>query len=139
MGRNRIIGNGGKLPWRMPSDLRRFKEITMGKPVVMGRATFESIGHPLPGRQTIVVTRNFMFSRPGVTVANDILTALHIASNTRLSMGASEVIVAGGAQIYQQALPHVSAIDLTRIDLMPEGDVLFPVIDPTVWTLSSYE
>lgn len=111
----------------------------MGKPVVMGRKTFESIGKPLPGREIIVVTRDFMFHRPGITVVNDIMTALHMASQRRLALGVSEVIVAGGAQVYEQALPYCSAIDLTRIDLMPEGDVMFPVIDPAVWSLSSFE
>jgi dihydrofolate reductase len=121
--RNGIIGRDNDLIWRLRSDLRRFKALTMGKPLLMGRKTFASIGRPLPGRRTIVLTRDPGFAVPEVAVAHDWAGALAAAE------GAEELMVAGGGEIYALALPHAARIHLTEVDLAPEGDTAFPPFD----------
>ncbi|MCK2056147.1 dihydrofolate reductase [Methylobacterium sp. 37f] len=121
--RNGIIGRDNDLIWRLRSDLRRFKALTMGKPLLMGRKTFASIGRPLPGRRTIVLTRDTGFAAPDVAVALDWTGALAAAE------GADELMVAGGGEIYALALPHADRIHLTEVDLAPEGDTVFPTFD----------
>jgi dihydrofolate reductase len=134
LGRNRVIGADGTMPWHVPEDLRRFKALTMGHPMVMGRATFDSIGRPLPGRRTIVLTRDPSWSRAGVEVAASLDEALAIAR-----LGGAEpdpvtaVMVVGGGTVYEQALPFADRLELTLIDASPAGDTLFPDISGDEW------
>ncbi len=130
--RNGVIGNAGALPWHIPADLKRFKAITVGKPVIMGRKTFESIGKPLPGRHNIVLTRDADWQAPGVTVAPNLAEAIAAAGldpRTR----ADAIMVIGGAQIYAEALPSATRIELTEIDAAPAGDTILPAFDPARW------
>lgn len=133
VGKNGVIGGEGRLPWRLPSDLRRFKAMTMGKPMLMGRKTFEGIGRPLPGRETIVLTRDPVFSSPGIHVVHSLEEGLECAAQCARKMGASEVIVAGGGELYRQTLAIASRLDVTQVDLSPEGDATFPHIDDAMW------
>lgn len=133
--RNRVIGNAGALPWRLPADLRRFKAITLDKPMVMGRKTFDSIGRPLPGRRTIVVTRDPAWSAEGVETARSLAAALAMAGEPR----PDEIIVAGGGEIYAQALPLADRLRLTWVEAEPEGDALFPEVDPAQWRETARE
>ena len=127
VGRNGAIGAAGGLPWRLSSDLKRFKALTMGKPLIMGRKTFDSIGRVLPGRTFIVVTRDPSWSRPEVTVARDLEAALAVAGD------AIEIMIGGGGEIYRLALPLATRLHITEVDLAPEADVRFPQIDLSVW------
>ena len=127
--RNGVIGRGGQLPWRISADLQFFKATTMGKPMIMGRRTFESIGKALPGRTSIVVTRNSEFAADDVEVAGDLGQALAIAAAT----GTDEVLVIGGGEIYAAALPRTDRLYLTEVHIDAEGDVSFPVLDRTLW------
>jgi dihydrofolate reductase len=122
MSRNRIIGAGGAIPWDIPADMRRFRELTLGHSIIMGRKTFESIGHPLPGRHNIVVTRQPGYCSEGTLVAATLEEALHLAE------GENEIFICGGGDLYGQALPLADRIYLTVIDLDIEGDTRFPVI-----------
>ncbi len=131
--RNGAIGVRNGLPWRLSSDLKRFKALTMGKPLIMGRKTFESIGRPLPGRETIVVTHAAGYAPRGVVVARDIESALQIGETRARAAGVDEVIVAGGGEIYAQTINRAGRLYITEVDLAPEGDASFPRIDPTVW------
>lgn len=131
--RNGVIGGGNRLLWRLPSDLRRFKAQTMGKPLVMGRRTFRSIGRPLPGRETIVVTRDERFSAGGVGVAHGLDEALALAAERAAAMGADAVVVAGGGELFAQTIGRAARLAITEVALEPEGDVRFPPIDPAVW------
>ena len=131
--RNGAIGSQNALPWRLSSDLKRFKALTMGKPLVMGRKTFQSIGAPLPGRDTIVVTRDPRWSHPGVAIAHDIEGALEIARQKARESGAGEIFVAGGGEIYAQTIGLAERLYITEVDLAPDGDVRFPQIDKARW------
>jgi dihydrofolate reductase len=122
---NGVIGAGGKLPWRIPEDLQFFKRQTLGKPVIMGRKTYASIGKPLPRRTNIVVTRDRGWSAPGVLVAHDLPTALALGYEDAHRTGADEVMVIGGAEIYAQALPHAQRIYLTEVHRAYAGDTRF--------------
>lgn len=130
---NGVIGRNGALPWHVPSDLKTFRRITMGKPVVMGRKTFTSIGKPLPGRDNIVVTRDASFSAAGTDHAASIDAALDIARRKATEHGVDEIMVIGGAEIFALTLPMADRIYLTRIHARPDGDVVFPDPDPGVW------
>lgn len=121
--RNGVIGRDNGLIWRLRSDLRRFKALTMGKPLLMGRRTYDSIGRALPGRRTLVLTRDRSFAAPDVTVAHDWAEVLAAAGD------ADELMVAGGAEIYVLALPHADRIHLTEVETSPEGDTVFPPFD----------
>ncbi len=130
MDRNGLIGAGDHLPWRLPDDMRRFREITMGKPVLMGRKTYESIPlrfRPLPGRTNIVLSHQTTYDAPGCTVVHSLPQALSAAS------GHDELMVIGGALLYEQLLPQADRIYLTLVDGEFEGDVFFPVLDETDW------
>lgn len=131
--RNRIIGGGNRLLWRLPSDLRRFKALTMGKPLIMGRRTFQSIARSLPGRETIVVTRDPGFFAAGVLVAHGVGEALALATERAAAMGADAIIVAGGGELYAATIDRADRLAITEAALEPEGDVRFPPIDPAVW------
>ncbi len=130
--RNRVIGRDGDLPWRLPSDLKHFKALTMGRPMVMGRRTFASIGRPLPGRTTVVVSRDPTYAIDGASTATSLDAALALAAEVARRDGVDEVMVVGGGEIYAQALPFADRIELTEVDLAPptEGAVLFPPTDP---------
>lgn len=130
--RNGVIGKNGGLAWKISDDLKRFRALTMGKPVVMGRKTFQSIGKPLKGRANIVVSRS---SAPieGVAVARTFEEALAIAADAAAASDADEICVIGGAEIYRQALGIADRIHLTEVDAEIEGDVHFPAIDPADW------
>ncbi len=120
MAENRIIGRNGAIPWDLPADRRRFKSLTMGHPVIMGRKTFDSIGHPLPGRKNIILTRQPGFQAEGCLVAHDLRTALAACA------GSAEVFICGGGELYREALPLADRIYLTIIHGEVRGDVLFP-------------
>ena len=128
MARNHVIGVANGLPWHMRSDLKQFKAATMGKPLIMGRRTFQSIGRALPGRRTIVVTRDADFQHEGIEVAAGLEAALARAQVVAGEMAADEVIIAGGAAIYAQALPHANRLILTELALNADGDAVFPAV-----------
>jgi dihydrofolate reductase len=128
---NNVIGNDGDLPWRLSDDLKRFKAVTMGKPIVMGRITFESIGRPLPGRQNIVITRQEGFVAGGCDVVRSTAEAVEAAA------GADEIMVIGGSQIYAAFLPIADRIYLTRVHTEVEGDAFFPSLDEAEWRESA--
>ncbi len=130
---NNVIGTDGDLPWRLSDDLKRFKAVTMGKPIVMGRKTYESIGRPLPGRQNIVITRQDEFTADGCDVVQSTAEAVEVAG------GADEVMVIGGSQIYVAFLPLADRIYLTRVHTEVEGDAFFPPLDETKWRESASE
>lgn len=126
LGRNRVIGVNNVMPWHIPADLKYFKARTLGKPVIMGRKTFQSIGKPLPGRPNIVVTRDSRFAAEGVTPVIDIDQALSTAKSEAVKIGADEIMIAGGAQIYELSIELVECLYLTEIDVAHEGDAYFP-------------
>ncbi len=134
--RNGVIGNKGRLPWHLPADLQRFKRITMGHPILMGRKTFESIGKPLPGRTNIVITRQQGFQCCGTTVAHSLEEGLLMCDR---GATAQESFVIGGAEIFEQALPLADRIYLTRIEKDFEGDTKLFEIDLAVWKETSRE
>jgi dihydrofolate reductase len=131
--RNGVIGRDGTLPWRLPEDLAHFKRTTMGHPVVMGRRTWESIGRPLPGRRSIVVSRQPGFAAAGAEVAPSLEAALALCA------GASEVFVIGGARLYAEALPEADRLIVTEIDADFEGDTHWPAPDPAEWQQAARE
>jgi dihydrofolate reductase len=130
---NGVIGERGKLPWRLKSEMAHFRRITMGKPVVMGRRTYQSIGKPLVGRTNIVVSRDRSFAAPGVLVAPSTEAALAAARGDALRRGISEIAVIGGAEIYAQTIALADRLVITRVHLQPPGDTRFPAIDEEVW------
>jgi dihydrofolate reductase len=130
---NGVIGRNNALPWHLPEDLRYFKRVTMGKPIVMGRRTFESIGRPLPGRTNIVITRSQAFQVDGVHAAATLDEALCVAREVAIKDGVEELLVIGGAQIYQSALPMAQRLYLTEVHARVEGDVRLPEIDWAQW------
>lgn len=134
IGENGVIGQGGAIPWRLPTDFAYFKRMTLGKPIVMGRKTFESIGKPLPGRTNIVVSRQAGYQPDGVLVISDFVSALDHARSIAAADGAGEVMVIGGATIYEQAMAYAQTLYITHVALAPAGDARFPSIDPAVWT-----
>ena len=133
LGRNRVIGKGNRMPWHISDDLKRFKAVTLGHPVVMGRKTFQSIGKPLPGRDNIVITRSHAFAAPGCRVVHSLAEALTAAQ------GAPEVFVIGGAEIYAPALPLADRLQLTEVDAAIDGDAYFPDFDRSAWREVSRE
>lgn len=136
---NGVIGAAGAMPWRLSTDLKRFKSITMGKPVVLGRKTYESIGKPLPGRANIVVTRDRAFRAEGVLVADSLETALALGRSEAEAAGASEVMVIGGGELYRQAIGRAEKLYITHVRAAPFGDTRFPPIDPARWRVVSKE
>lgn len=131
---NGVIGRDGGLPWRLSSDLKRFKAGTMGKPIIMGRKTWEGIGRPLPGRLNIVVTRDPNFRAGGAETAHSLDDAIVLArARGRCMAGADEICVIGGGEIYRQAMPKADRLHVTHILAKVEGDTHFPAIDPEIW------
>jgi dihydrofolate reductase len=131
--RNGVIGRDNTMPWHLPEDLRYFKRVTLGKPVIMGRNTWESLGKPLPGRDNIVITRNENFYAHGATVVNDLETALLLADSLADARGVDEIMLIGGAQIYAAALPQVTRAYVTEIDADIDGDTFFPTLNAEKW------
>lgn len=129
---NGVIGRDNALPWHLPPDLRHFKALTIGKPIVMGRRTFESIGRPLPGRHNIVLTRGH-WTADGVTVVPTLIAAFAAAGEV------AEVMIIGGATVYAAALPQVSRVYLTEVHATPDGDTTLPPFDPGVWREAARE
>jgi len=131
--RNGVIGSGNSLPWRLSSDLKHFKAVTMGKPLIMGRRTWDSVGRPLPGRKTVVLTRDVGFAAEGACVARTPEEALTRATEFAENMGASDIIIAGGGEIYAAFLDATDIMELTEINLEAAGDAFFPRLDPALW------
>lgn len=139
--KNKVIGFQNAMPWYLPEELKHFKLTTLGKPLIMGRNTFESIGRPLPGRTNIVVSRNSAFTHPGIKLANSLEEAIKIADAQAILDGATEIMIIGGEQIYRQALPLAKLIYLTLVDASPQGDAWFPELNLAEWqttTLASF-
>ncbi|MGB5690712.1 MAG: type 3 dihydrofolate reductase [Woeseiaceae bacterium] len=130
---NNVIGAAGDLPWRLSNDLRRFKAITMGKPIIMGRKTWDSIGRPLPGRQNVVITRQAGFAADGCDVVASKDEAIAVTA------GAAELMVIGGSQVYELFLPDTQRLYLTRVHAEFEGDAFFPEINASQWRLVNDE
>ncbi len=120
MANNRVIGKDNQMPWHLPADLKHFKSVTMGKPIIMGRKTYESIGRPLPGRKNIVISRNADYQAAGCEMANSLESALELVADVE------EVMIIGGGFLYQQALALANKLYLTFIDLTVDGDTYFP-------------
>ena len=133
VGENGVIGRDGGMPWRLKSDLRHFRAVTMDKPIVMGRKTWLSLGRALPGRTNIVVTRDPAFAAVGAVVAMELGAALAVARGDALRRGADAVAVIGGGEIYAQLMPIATRLEITRVHLRPDGQAVFPPIDPARW------
>jgi len=137
---NGVIGHGGSMPWRLKTDMRHFRALTMDRPVVMGRKTYLSLAiKPLARRTSIVVSRDLSFTAPGVLVASSLEDALQAACGDALRRGADAIMVIGGAEIYAQAMPFAARLEITQIHASPEGDARFPPIDPAAWRETARE
>jgi dihydrofolate reductase len=134
---NRVIGVDNSMPWHLPGDFKYFKATTLGKPIIMGRKTWDSLGRPLPGRLNLVVTRQQNLQLEGAEVFTSLEAAVERAEEWAAEQGVSEVMLIGGAQLYGQALEHADRLYLTRVALTPEGDAWFPAFDEGQWTLVS--
>ncbi|KFL27482.1 diacylglycerol kinase [Devosia sp. 17-2-E-8] len=135
IGSNGVIGAGNAMPWRLPSDFAHFKRTTMGKPLIMGRKTFESIGKALPGRINIVVTRQKGYQPDGVLVIDSLDAAIDHARTIAEAEGVDEVFIGGGGELYREAMPLADRLYITEVDLAPQGDTVFPSIDHNVWVV----
>lgn len=136
---NGVIGDENKLIWRLKTDMKRFRRLTMGCPIVMGRKTFLSIGKPLPGRETIVLTRDPQFAAEGVRIAHSLDAAIVLARRVGLGMGAHAIIIGGGTEIYAQALPIADQLEFTFVHAEPAGDAVFPGWDRMVFEETARE
>ncbi|MGU3575707.1 dihydrofolate reductase [Brucellaceae bacterium C25G] len=136
---NGVIGRDNDMPWRLSTDLKRFKALTLGKPVIMGRKTWDSIGRPLPGRLNIVITRNEDFAPEGAAVAHSLEEAVVIAKQHAQDVQLDEICIIGGGHIYRQALPLTDIVHLTHVLADIEGDTGFPRLDQAEWELISSE
>ena len=136
---NGVIGAAGGLPWRMRADLRRFRALTLGKPIIMGRKTFESIGKVLDGRDNIVVTAKPDYSVDGAIVVHGLTQALRVAEERAAASGATEIAVIGGGEIFAEVMPLATRLHVTHIDGAAEGDTRFPAISPADWSGSEPE
>ena len=130
---NGVIGRNNTLPWHLPEDLRYFKRVTMGKPIVMGRKTFESIGRSLPGRTNIVISRDPGFAAPGIEVVASLEAALQLAASAAGAEESAEVVVIGGAEIYRLAIPRADRLYVTEVHAVPEGDAVLPAVAWDEW------
>lgn len=129
MAHDRVIGQDNRMPWHLPADLAHFKRVTLGKPVLMGRKTFESIGRPLPGRRNLVISRNPGYQADGIEVVGSVEAALALLTDSEVA----ELMVIGGGHLYGEMLPQADRLYLTQIDLAVEGDTRFPVFDDGQW------
>ena len=136
---NGVIGSDNKLIWRLRTDLQRFRRLTTGCPIIMGRKTYLSIGKPLPGRQTVVLTRDRAFQAEGVHVAHEVAEALALAQTLGQEMGAHSVIIGGGTEIYAQMLPLADRLELTMVHAQPSGDAVFPDWDRAAFAETARE
>ena len=132
---NGVIGTDQTIPWRIPSDMAFFKRTTMGKPIIMGRKQYETVGKPLPGRSNIVVTRQEGYQPEGVAVVDNLEAALAMGGSIAARDGVDEVMIIGGGEIYAQLMDRADRLYISHIALAPTGDVRFPVIDPAVWAV----
>ncbi len=130
---NRVIGRDNQLPWHLPGDLQYFKQATMGKPIIMGRKTFDSIGRPLPGRLNIVITRDATYQPDNVKVVHSLESAIELAESQALIDGVEEAMVIGGEQIYRQALPMADHLYITQVHAQVDGDAWFPEFSLDDW------
>lgn len=130
MAHDRVIGKDNQMPWHLPADLAHFKRVTLGKPVLMGRKTFESIGRPLPGRRNLVISRNPDYQAEGIEVVGSVEAALALLAGSSVE----ELMVIGGGHLYAEMLPSADCLYLTRIDLAVEGDTRFPAFDEGDWS-----
>ncbi|OYU75427.1 MAG: dihydrofolate reductase [Alphaproteobacteria bacterium PA3] len=137
-GRNHVIGVDNDLPWRLGSDLKNFKAITLGKPVIMGRKTWDSIGRPLPGRPNLVITRDTNFQAQGASVWTSLPLAIEAAKAMAKTTQQAEICVIGGGQIYAEALPFADRLYLTEVDAAPKGTAFFPAFDEAEWTQTAH-
>lgn len=134
MAENGVIGRDGDMPWKLSTDLKRFKALTLGKPLVMGRKTFESVGgKPLPGRPHVIVSRGPAIEMPGVETAGSLEEGLSRAKAIATAAGVDAVCVAGGGEIYRQALPFADELHVTHVEAEMDGDTVFPAIDPAAF------
>ena len=131
--RNGTIGRDGDMPWRLSSDLKRFKALTLGKPVVMGRKTYDSIGRPLPGRPNVVISRQAAIDHPAISMAHSLPEAMDAAERLALETAADEICIIGGGQIYAQAINLADRLCITHVEADLDGDASFPEIDPDLW------
>lgn len=134
---NRVIGRDNQLPWHLPADLKHFKAMTLGKPIIMGRKTWDSLGRPLPGRLNLVVSRQASLQLPGAEVFASLEAALQRAEEWAKAEEVDELMLIGGAQLYEQGLALAQRLYLTRVALSPEGDAWFPAFNETAWHLAS--
>lgn len=139
MARNRVIGLDNRLPWSLPADLQHFKALTLGKPIIMGRKTWDSLGRPLPGRLNLVVSRQPGLQLDGAETFDNLTAALQRAQDWALAQGVGELMLIGGAELYRQALPLAQRLYLTRIELEPAGDAWFPEFDPQQWRRTHHQ
>jgi dihydrofolate reductase len=139
MAENGVIGRNGQLPWRMPTDLKRFRKLTLGKPVVMGRKTYDSIARPLDKRDNIVITRQADFERPGIHVVATVADALALGRTLAARRGVEEIPIIGGAEVFRAALPFTDRIYLTLVRARPAGDVVLDPFDSKLWRESGRE
>lgn len=137
--RNGVIGDGAHMPWNIRSELKYFMQTTRGKPVIMGRKTFESLGQPLKDRTNIIVTRDKTYAREGIVTVHSLEAAIAEAKRAAAETGAAEIMVCGGGEIYAQALPLAQRLYITEIDLTPKGDAKFPAFDRAAWTETKRE
>lgn len=133
IGDNSVIGHEGQLPWRLKSDLQHFRKVTLNRPVIMGRKTHESIGKLLPGRTNIVLTRDLSLIAPGAVLATSLDAALSYARSDAAKRGVDEIMVIGGGDIFAATMAMADRLEITHVHASPEGDALFPPIDPEVW------
>lgn len=136
---NGVIGRNNEIPWRIKADMQRFRALTIGKPVVMGRKTFLSLKRPLPGRTNIVMTRDPNFSAPGAVVTMSVAAALEVARGDALRRAVSEIAVIGGADVYAQWLDRADRLEITEVHAQPDGDTRFAPPDPAIWQETARE
>ena len=139
VGENDVIGYAGQLPWRLKSDLQHFKAVTMNRPVIMGRKTYESIGKPLKGHTNIVLTRDFGLIAHGAVLATSLEAALAIARQDAAKRGVDEIMIIGGSDVFEATLARADRLEITHVHAAPEGDSFFPPIDPALWQEVSRE
>jgi dihydrofolate reductase len=139
IGENLVIGRDGQLPWRLKSDLQHFRKVTLNRPVIMGRKTHDSIGKLLAGRTNIVLTRDLRLVAPGAVLATSLHAALGFARADAAKRGVDEIIVIGGSDIFAATMPMADRLEITHVHASPEGDALFPPIEPDVWQEVSRE
>jgi dihydrofolate reductase len=133
IGENGVIGRQGALPWRLKSDLQHFKRLTLNRPVIMGRKTYDSVGRPLKDRTNIVVTRNRSLATPGTVPVNSMDAAFDVACKDADARGADEIMIIGGADVFEATMADADRLEITRVHANPAGDTLFPPIDPQDW------